>query len=70
MYLQKDGRCFHLQKSGVGGRGMTLPLRPRLAGVRGDGLYLRVGSSIYDGHGLILGPSSPFKNIPILGWIL
>ena len=71
MYLQKDGRCFHLQKSGVGvGRGMTLTPRPRLAGVRGDGLYLRVGSSIYDGHGLILGPSSPFKNIPILGWIL
>jgi len=71
MYLQKDGRCFHLQKSGVGvGRGMTLTPRPRLAGVRGDGLYLRVGSSIYDGHRLILGPSSPFKNIPILGWIL
>ena len=25
---------------------------------------------LYDGRGLILGPNSPFKNIPILGMIL
>ena len=41
-----------------------------LAGVYGNGLYIRRGSSICDGEGLLLGPSSPFKKIPILGWIL
>ena len=67
MYLQKDGRCFGLQKYG---KGLTFTPRPKLAGIRGNGLYLRVGSSIYDGEGLLLGPKSPFKKIPILGWIL
>ena len=68
MYLQKDGRCFGLQRRG--GKGINFTPRPLLAGVHGNGLYLRVGSSIYDGHGLILGSQSPFKHIPILGWIL
>ena len=67
MYLQKDDRCFGVQKTG---RGITFIPRPRLTGIRGNGLYLRVGSSIYDGEGLLLGPKSPFKKIPILGWIL
>ena len=67
MYLQKNGRCFGLQKNGMV---MTLTPRPRLVGIRGDGLYFRAGSSIYDDYGLILGSRSPFRNIPILGWIL
>ena len=67
MYLQKQGRCFGLEKCG---NGLKFVPRPKLAGVHGDGLYLRVGSGIYDGQGLILGSKSPFKNIPILGWIL
>ena len=67
MYLQKQGRCFGLEKCGNGLK--SIP-RPKWAGIRGDGLYLRVGSGIYDGRGLILGSKSPFKNIPILGWIL
>ena len=68
MYLQKNGRCFGLQRSG--GKGIKFTPRPRLAGVRGNGLYLRIGSSIYAGEGLLLGPQSPFRKIPILGWIL
>ena len=32
-----------------------------LAGVYGNCLYIRRGSSIYDGKGLLLGVSSPFK---------
>ena len=36
----------------------------------GNGLYLMKQGVWYDGRGLILGPSSPFKNIPILGMIL
>ena len=67
MYLQKQGRCFGLEKCE---NGLKFVPRPKLAGVHGDGLYLRVGSGIYDGQGLILGSKSPFKNIPILGWIL
>ena len=33
----------------------------------GNGLYLMKQGGLYDGRGLILGPNSPFKNIPILG---
>ena len=40
MYLQKQGRCFGLEKCG---NGLRLIPRPKLAGIRGDGLYLRVG---------------------------
>ena len=36
----------------------------------GDGLYLIQGGKLYDGKGLLLGPNSPFANIPILGAIL
>ena len=41
-----------------------------LPGVHGDGLYLKRGSSIYNGEGLLLGSTSPFKNIPILNLLL
>ena len=35
-----------------------------------DGLLVRdKDGTIYDGNGLLLGANSPFKNIPILGWI-
>ena len=36
----------------------------------GNGLYLMKQGGLYDGSGIILGPNSPFKNIPILGMIL
>ena len=36
----------------------------------GNGLYLMKQGGLYDGRGLILGPNSQFKNIPILGTIL
>ena len=35
-----------------------------------EGLYVKHGDEVYTGNGLILGPNSPFKNIPILGLIL
>ena len=68
MYLQKNGRCFALNKTTDGG--IKLLPRPKLAAVPGDGLYLRRGSGIYHGEGLLLGKSSPFRNIPVLGWLL
>ena len=36
----------------------------------GNGPYFMKQGGLYDGRGLILGPNSPFKNIPILGMIL
>ena len=36
----------------------------------GNGLYVMKQGELYDGRGLILGPNSSFKNIPILGMIL
>ena len=39
---------------------------------KGDGLYMKTGKGLFmkTGKGLILGPNSPFSNIPILGWLL
>ena len=70
MYLQKDGISYALKKTKDDA--MQISPCPHLTGVYGDGLYLRRAGSglIYRGEGLILGPQSPFKNIPILSWIL
>ena len=35
-----------------------------------DGLYMTHDDKMYRGSGLILGKDSPFRNIPILGWLL
>ena len=35
-----------------------------------NGLYLMKNGGLYDGRGLILGPNSQLKNIPVLGMIL
>ena len=68
MYLQRDGHCFNIHHKG---NGIHFTLRPHLTGTQGrDGLFVRVGSSLYDGEGLLLGPKSPFRNIPILNLLL
>ena len=71
LYLHKSGHCVKVEPI----RGNGLYLTPHqsgscLPGVNGDGLYLKRGSAISDGSGLILGPNSPFKNIPILNLLL
>ena len=66
LYLKKGGStcCVSVQ-----GKGLYLgPARVRIP--QGDGLYLKRGSKFVDGSGLILGPNSPFKNIPLLGMLL
>ena len=71
LYLRKSGHCVKVRP--VKGNGLYLtPHRGGdfFAGVQGDGLYLKRGSTIQDGSGLILGPNSPFKNIPILNLLL
>ena len=57
--------------SGNGGCGLYLkPCEGKGLQSYGDGLYLKQGGQLYDGKGLLLGPYSPFANIPILGTIL
>ena len=64
------GRCVCQVETD--GRGIYLKtMSKNLLGTRGNGLYLKKESSINPVEfGLILGPNSPFKNIPILGAIL
>ena len=68
LYLHKSGHCAKIDP--VQGNGLYLTPYRRLPGVHGDGFYLKRGSTIQDGSGLILGPNSPFKNIPILNLLL
>ena len=50
------------------GDGLYLAPHPRF--VEGDGLFLKHGEDISDGAGLLMGKNSPFKNIPVLEWLL
>ena len=68
LYLKKGGLVNRVETDG---RGLYLsPYKGKGLNSYGDGLYLKQGGSIYDGKGLLLGPNSPFANIPILGAIL
>ena len=59
--VETDGECLYLKP--YKGKGKELK-------GYGEGLYLKQGGKLYDGKGLLLGPNSPFKNIPTLGAIL
>ena len=67
LYLHKSRHCVKVEPTK--GNGLRLTPNNRV-GVYGDGLYLKRGSQIYDGRGLLLGRNSPFKNIPILNLLL
>ena len=66
LYVQKKGKCYRIKTDADD---VIFKRQHRLSGV-GNGLFLRRGRNVYDGEGLVLGANSPFKNIPILGWIL
>ena len=65
-YLHKHDKCYRVQK--CKGNGLYLALHIHF--VEGDGLFLKHGNDISDGAGLLMGKNSPFKNIPVLGWLL
>ena len=65
LYLQKNGHCAKIQL--VNGAGLYLAPHPRLH--HGDGLFETDGSEI-KGKGLLLGPNSPFKSVPLLNILL
>ena len=71
LYLQKrehGNNAARIQL--VKGNGLYLTLHPPIV-VDGHGLFLKgEDHHVYGGEGLILGPNSPFKNIPLLGLIL
>ena len=68
LYLKKEGSVCRIETDGEGQYlGSTSVKRFETVW---NGLYLMKQGGLYDGRGLILGPNSPFKNIPILGMIL
>ena len=68
LYLKKGGCVSQVETDG---HGLYLePYKGKGLQSYGDGLYLKQGGKLYDGKGLLLGPNSPFANIPILGAIL
>ena len=66
LYLHKHDKCYRVQK--CKGNGLYLAPHPRF--VEGDGLFLKHGNGISEGDGLLMGKNTPFKNIPVLGWLL
>ena len=68
LYLKKGGLVSQVETDG---QGLYLkPYKGKGLNSYGDGLYSKQGGKLYDGKGLLLGPNSPFANIPILGAIL
>ena len=68
LYIKKGGCVSQVE---TGGSGLYLkPYKGKGLQSYGDALYLKQGGKLYDGKGLLLGPNSPFANIPILGPIL
>ena len=68
LYLKKGGRVYQIETDG---EGLYLgPASGKEFETVGNSIFLMKQVGIYDGRGLILGPNSAFKNIPILGMIL
>ena len=68
LYLKKGSGVCHIENDG---EGLYLgPVSGKGFETVGNGLYLMKQGGLYDCRALILGPNSPFKNIPILGMIL
>ena len=68
LFLKKGGKTMRVRTDGAG-----LYLNPANGSgleKHGDGLYLSQDNHIVEGSGLLLGPNSPLKNVPILGWLL
>lgn len=67
LYLKKGGCVCKVTSDG---KGLNIVSSKGFGSVD-NGVYLKRGSQVSSvGSGLILGPNSPFKNIPILGMFL
>ena len=68
LYLAKRGRgCTEINLVEGGGLYLSPLFSPE---DDYDGLFINHEGETYKGSGLILGKNSPFKDIPILGWLL
>ena len=68
LYLKKGGSVCQIETDGEGL--YLVPTSGKGFETVGNSLYLVKQGGLYDGRGLILGPNSSFKNIPILCMIL
>lgn len=68
LYIKKGGCVCEVETDGK--RLLLEPTNGKVLAKVGDGLYLKRQGKVYDGKGLLFGPDSPFKNIPILGMLL
>jgi len=68
LFIKKGGYVCGIETDG---RDLVLELMTgKVIAKYGDGLYLRKNGRVYDGRGILLGPNSPFKHIPVLGMLL
>lgn len=67
LYVKKGGICCKIVPAG---EGLFLSPWKKGSSISGSGLFMKRGAGYISGEGLILGPNSPFKNIPILGMLL
>ena len=68
LYLKKGSNIARVETDG---QGLYLkPFKGSGLGMVGDGLYFKQEGQVVSGHGLLLGPNSPLKHIPVLGWLL
>ena len=68
LYLKTGSNIARVETDGQG-----LYLKPyQGSGLRkvGDGLCLKQGGQVFASSGFLLGPNSPLKHIPVLGWLL
>jgi len=68
LYLKKGSNIARVETDDQG-----LYLKPYKGSglvMLGNGLYLKQGDQIISSEGLLLGPNSLLKNIPVLGWLL
>jgi len=68
LYIKKRGCVCEVETDGK--RLLFEPADGKVLAKYGEGLYLKTEGKLYDGSGLLLGPNSPFKNIPIPGLLL
>ena len=69
-FLLHKNQSWYKMSPSAKGRGLYLSPQPHFPGNYGNGLFIKSGSQISDGSGLLLGPNSPFKNIPLLNLLL
>ena len=63
LYVHKNGICCRVNKLG---KGLYLSPRPPIVVAAGDGLYVKTGATVYDGHGLLFGPNNIREKNPML----